>query len=136
MYIPPQEGHLIADIPVKALIRKGDSILLVKEPDGQHALPGGRMNVGENPQEALLREIKEEIGLEIEVGDLLDCNVFTSKSGMHHFVVVFSAKLLEDIGTTQLDKKEVVSVDWVPLTEISSLPIRDEYLPIFERLQR
>ncbi len=128
------DEHLIADIPVKALIRNEDSVLLVEEPDGQLALPGGRMNVGELPQDALARELTEEIGLKIEVKDLLDCTVFTSKSGMHHFIVVFSAQLIQDIENAKTDMKEVISVKWVPISELTSLPLRDEYRPMFDRL--
>ncbi|HBR80296.1 MAG: NUDIX hydrolase [Candidatus Uhrbacteria bacterium GW2011_GWE2_45_35] len=126
--------HLIADIPVKALIRQNGCVLLVKEPDGQFALPGGRMCVGELPREALRREVLEEIGLEVKVEDLFDCAVFTSKSGMHHFVVIFTAQLLENIGSVQLDKTEIVAVEWVPLSQLFSLPLRNEYRSVLSRL--
>jgi len=129
-----QDDHLIADIPVKALVCNNDSVLLVEEPDGQFALPGGRMNVGELPQAALCREVLEEIGLEIEVGGLVDCFVFTSKSGMHHFIVIFSAQLLGDIKNAKLQPKEVKSVDWFPVSEFASTPLRDEYRSVFERI--
>lgn len=66
---------------VAALIRReSDSenkILIVRRGPGQSGagfweFPGGKVEVGEDPKEALVREIDEELGITIRVGDLLD----------------------------------------------------------------
>lgn len=124
------EKHLVADVPCKALIRRGSDVLLVKEPDGMWALPGGRMHEGEMPREALKREMMEETGLEIEVGNVVDFTIFTSKSGMHHFVVVFAATLLSEIESAVFDPKEVVELKWIPMADLKGLPLFDEYKTI------
>ncbi len=128
-------NHLIADIPVKALIRKDDKILLIQQADGKEdwCLPGGRLNNGEQPREGLRREILEEIGAEIEIGRLVDCTVFTSKSGMNHFVVVFEATL---VGNSQPkpDGVEIKDVKWVTLEEALKMELRSEYRVILEGL--
>ena len=61
-------------VPQKALIMDGDRILIVrrspesfKYPDCWD-LPGGRLQIGENPAHGLKREVMEETGLRIEVG--------------------------------------------------------------------
>lgn len=48
-------------------------ILCVKQNAGSHkwTLPGGRMEMGESPIEALIREVREETGYHVEVGDLI-----------------------------------------------------------------
>lgn len=61
---------------VAAVVRRGDAILVTRRPDrpgepGQWEFPGGKVEAGEGEQEALAREIREELGCAIEVGPLL-----------------------------------------------------------------
>jgi 8-oxo-dGTP diphosphatase len=62
-------------VAVIGLVTWGDFVLLVRrgvEPmKGKWALPGGYMDAGEMPAEALARELGEEVGLDVEVGALL-----------------------------------------------------------------
>jgi len=91
-----KNNHLLADIPVKAWIQHDGKVLLIQELDefdGQWCLPGGRIDVGEMPREAMVREIKEELNLDATVGDILDCNIFTGKTGKAHFIVVFAVTI-------------------------------------------
>ena len=56
---------------------------LVLNADAHYELPGGLLEQGESLRDAAKREVKEETGFEIELGDLLD--VRTSKNGVHFF---------------------------------------------------
>ena len=59
---------------VKALIKDGDKFLIIKQiVKGQTFwdFPGGRVEYGESPSDALIREVKEETGFEIEIGKCL-----------------------------------------------------------------
>ena len=62
-----------------AVIREavGAALLLTRRPEGKHLagyweLPGGKVESGEDPADAVIREVREECGLEIEVMDILD----------------------------------------------------------------
>ena len=61
---------------VAAVIKDGDRILATARGYGDFKggweFPGGKIEPGETPQEALAREIKEELDTEISVGDLID----------------------------------------------------------------
>lgn len=55
---------------VKAVIKKENKFLVIKQLVGEHVfwdLPGGKIDYGESPMQALHREIKEETNLEVEV---------------------------------------------------------------------
>ena len=61
---------------VAAVIRDGDRIFATARGYGEYKgwweFPGGKIEVGETPEEALVREIHEELDTEIRVGELID----------------------------------------------------------------
>lgn len=69
----PRKGHWI---PVVAgFLKKDGKILIGQRPEnhslaGQWEFPGGKIESGETPEQALARELFEELGIEAEVGDL------------------------------------------------------------------
>tara|TARA_Y100000310_G_scaffold258293_1_gene266658 strand:+ start:227 stop:451 length:225 start_codon:yes stop_codon:yes gene_type:complete len=64
---------------VKAIILKEGKFLLLKQETNNKThweLPGGKMQYGEKPEEALKREVKEETGMEITIEKECGCVVF------------------------------------------------------------
>ena len=82
--------------------------------------PGGKMESGETPQDALVREIREELDAEITVGDLIktveyDYPAFHLK--MHCFLCSLKSEdivLKEHEAARWLSKKDLRSVNWLP----------------------
>jgi ADP-ribose pyrophosphatase YjhB (NUDIX family) len=72
-------------VAVIALVTHKNRVLLVQramEPQkGKWTLPGGYMDAGEMPREALQRELQEEVALEVKILDLLDIFPMASSSG-------------------------------------------------------
>jgi len=61
---------------VAAVVRRGEAILITRRPDrpgrpGQWEFPGGKVEAGEAEEDALRRELREELGCDAEVGALL-----------------------------------------------------------------
>lgn len=109
---------------VAAVIRDGDKIFATQRGYGEYKdgweFPGGKIEEGETPQEALKREILEELDTEISVGNLIktieydyptfhlsmDCFWATVKSG--------HLELKEAEAARWLSKEELDEVEWLP----------------------
>lgn len=137
-----EQSHLIADIPQKAIIEHNGKVLIVCSDEGKWQLPGGRLHVGEQPKEGLKREIKEELGVEIEPIGIFDACVFTTASGKNHCVIVWLCKLRgDDTEFSQRDEKEVQDFKWITsVEELEQLPsatqMWQEYKEILKRFLR
>ena len=87
---------------------------------GQWEFPGGKIEDGETPQTALVREIKEELEVDINVGELIDTIEYDYPSfhlSMDCFwceVVEGELKLLEAEDAKWLNRDELDSVQWLP----------------------
>ncbi len=87
---------------------------------GQWEFPGGKIEEGESPKEALKREIREELDAEIEVGNLID-TIEYDYPAFHLSMDCFWAEVLsgelvlkEHEAAKWLDKKSLDSVNWLP----------------------
>lgn len=82
--------------------------------------PGGKIEPGETQQEALIREIKEELKITINVGDLIDTIEYDYPEfhlSMDCFLCEISdgkPVLTEHEAARWLTKEELYSVDWLP----------------------
>lgn len=74
-------GNLAVTISCKAVVRDGNTIWLRKNERGDWELPGGRLEEGEQPEQTIIREIGEELGLEIDNVTLLDVYVWQKEFG-------------------------------------------------------
>ena len=109
---------------VAAIIRDGDKILATQRGYGEFKdgweFPGGKIEEGETPKQALVREIREELDTLIEVGELLDTVEYDYPNfhlTMHCFLcTVMSGELVlkEHKEAKWLTKDTLDTVDWLP----------------------
>lgn len=91
-------------VAVVALIETNARVLLIRRAvnpgRGLWALPGGYMDAGELPEAALRREVSEEVGIDITVGELLEIFPMVNGGGRSlGFVLAFQARPLDPIIT-------------------------------------
>lgn len=109
---------------VAAVIRHGNKIFATQRGYGEFKdgweFPGGKMEEGETPQEALIREIREELDTEVKVGDLIDTVEYDYPKfhlTMHCFwCTVKSGNLVlkEHEAAKWLTKENLNTVAWLP----------------------
>lgn len=112
---------------VAAIIKENDKIFATQRGYGEFAggweFPGGKIEEGETPQEALVREIKEELDIKISVGELLDIVEYdypTFHLSMQCFWATIEEGelvLKEHMAAKWLKKDELGTVDWLPADE-------------------
>lgn len=109
---------------VAAIIIKDSEVFATQRGYGEFKdwweFPGGKIEMGECPQEALKREIKEELNADISVGELLDTVEWDYPNfhlTMHCFVCTLESESLhlnEHEAATWLTKETLDSVQWLP----------------------
>lgn len=120
---------------VAAIIRKGDRVFATQRGYGEWKdwweFPGGKMEAGETPKEALVREIKEELDADISIGRLLD-TIEWDYPTFHLTMHCYMCSLLKDA----LHLNEHEAARWLPANELRSvnwLPADEQLLPLIER---
>ena len=109
---------------VAGIIKDGDKIFATQRGYGEFKdgweFPGGKMEPGETPQQALARELKEELAIDVNVGNFLctvDYDYPTFHLTMHCFycsVIGGELTLLEHEAAKWLKTTELHSVNWLP----------------------
>ncbi|MBP9778986.1 NUDIX domain-containing protein [Candidatus Gracilibacteria bacterium] len=113
-----------------AIIIQDEKILLVPQWDG-YDLPGGGIELGENIEEGLIREVKEETGIDVKIGNLIDCKTSFFNIGIKNnkyiqsIMIFYEAEVtggtLSVVGFDDEEKEFCKEAKWIPLSEIETL---------------
>lgn len=110
-------------IVVAGVIRDDEGrVLLAQRPQGRHMeglweLPGGKVRDDEAPAKALIRELDEELGIEVEVGDPLTFAVH-EEPGLRVLLLFFSVRIVDGEPTGL----EGQALAWAEADDLPSYP--------------
>jgi 8-oxo-dGTP diphosphatase len=128
------EGSYFIDV-VAAVFRQGDLVLVARRAQGQHLeykweFPGGKIEENETSEECLCRELKEELGVVVEVGKYVGESIF-SYPDKNIRLIAYQVKLLSGNFTLNVHDR----IDWVEIKELSAVDLASADIPISLILQ-
>jgi len=127
----PMRSRLLV---VAALVRNANAVLLSQRRADQSfplswEFPGGKIEPGESPEFALVREIQEELGCTVKVGQVVDV-VFHAYADFDLYMLLYACEVVDGVP----HPVEVAAVSWVPLDQMLTLPMPPADLPLVQRL--
>lgn len=125
------------NIRVTGILIEDNKILLVKQKVSDKrnwSLPGGKLEQGETIEQGILREIKEETGLDVEVLRLLYlCDVSASGNTLLHITFLLK-KVAGDIElpSNEFESNPIYDVEFVPVAELSKYGFSEKFTELAE----
>ena len=95
--------------------RGGEKVLVTRLADGRYGLPGGHIEYGETPEEAILRELHEELGI-IYNGPLEQVHFWKDPAGDR--ILLGYKGQLDETAKMMLQRQEVAGVQWMTQGEV------------------
>lgn len=121
---------------VAAIIKEKDQLLIAQRPSkdplaGKWEFPGGKLEPGETPEECLVREIREELQVEVEIGSFYDDNVYAFKDQAIHLLFYWAEIMNGEVTLVVHD-----DVKWITIKELARFDFAPADIPIVKRLER
>jgi 8-oxo-dGTP diphosphatase len=125
---------MIYRISAKGVLREGDKILFIEYLDNRnevyYSLPGGGQEKSIDLKQTLKNEFQEEVGLDIEVGEVILVREFILnnptvdiwKNGIHQLEIIFSCKSLNEIDNLHATKPDIgmTGIKWIHVDEFKN----------------
>ena len=126
-------------VGVGAVILDGDRVLLVKRGHaplkGEWSLPGGTVELGETLEDALAREVREETGLEIAIGPVVEVfdRIDRASDGRvaYHFVIVDFACAIA--GGSLAHASDAEDARWVPVSDLVGYELTEKATTVIHK---
>lgn len=128
----------IIHVSAAALLDDVGRILLAQRPEGRSLaglweFPGGKIEQGETPVQALVRELEEELDIKISHNDLIPLTfVSHDYAEFHLFMPLFTCSLWK--GT--INPTEGQAVAWVAANDLADYPMPEADIPLIPHIQR
>ena len=135
--MPEGTKRPIVIVAACALLDKKGAVLIAKRPHGRPLaglweFPGGKVEPGEEPEEALIRELHEELGIEIAKSDLSPLT-FASHAypDFHLLMPVYLCRRWDGVATAREGQK----LQWVHPRDMGDYPMPPADVPLVSQLR-
>jgi 8-oxo-dGTP pyrophosphatase MutT (NUDIX family) len=128
-------NHFVGQVTVKAIIERDGKVLIdrgVLLPE-YWELPGGRLHKDEHIVDALKREVREELGVDIEVGRFLHNEEYVRIiDNLPTLMMVYAATMTDPSAAFTLDATEIAEIAWVDKTNYKNFKLFDNCVRALE----
>ena len=125
-YIP----YLIP-VSIKGVVIENNKVWLRKNERNEWELPGGKIDKGEQPVETIIRELKEELGFDVEIVEILQSYLYTIKISIDEskgvLVVTYLCNLKSKTGEFEL----IGEAGEAKFAQFSNKEVQDLNMPEF-----
>jgi len=96
----------LVPVSVKGIVFEDDKVWLRKNERDEWELPGGKLDKGEQPEQTVVRELKEELGFETKVIDIIQSHLYLIEKSLDEakgvLVVSYLCKILNKTGEFEI----------------------------------
>ncbi len=124
--IDPRLGKIIDclyRISSKAVIIRDNKLMLVQEAEGWYGLPGGGVDHGLSLREGLIRELSEELGVELTLDRIPEEPVFFKLGGVHKRVPRMNVYYKFELDDDELKNPSELDHSWVTADELATIEL-------------
>jgi len=119
------DGANVFPVSVKGVAVRGGRVLLLRNERAEWELPGGKLEIGEDPLACVARELAEETGWQVTVGPILDCWQYHIGVGQDVVIVTYGCHVVSD-GPPVVSSEHSRAALFSP-AEIAQLTMPDGY---------
>ena len=126
-------------VGVGAVVLDGDRVLLVRRANeplkGEWSVPGGAVDAGETLRAAIIREVREETGLDVDPGPIVDVldRIRLEPDGRARFHYVLVDFLCRVVGGTLCCGTDAAAAEWVPVAALDRYAVSGSTVAIIRK---
>lgn len=109
-------------VSVKGVLWQADRVVLLKNERDEWELPGGKLELGETPEDCVAREIAEEVRLRVKIGPLLDSWVYHIAPGVDVLILTYGCYPEPFSAVTHSPEHKAVGLFTLPEVQTLSMP--------------